>query len=189
MEDFLFGPSADKPSLATATPADHEENYERCNPHQARLYKRFSQFHKTLFGTHIICFARFVSQRSGLLPLLPAAVPPPTRPHRRPRFARRCETTPSLVTTMYLDGEIGRKRPPLPTPYSSNRARRCHIRLAQRRAAFTIEEGMLGVLDGRTDGAQDALLVLDGVKMGATVTLNGVVLGTCTNQFLRYTHS
>ena len=48
---------------------------------------------------------------------------------------------------------------------------------------------MLGVLDGRTDGAQDALLVLDGVKMGATVTLNGVVLGTCTNQFLRYTHS
>ena len=54
---------------------------------------------------------------------------------------------------------------------------------------FTIEEGMLGVLDGQTDGAQDALLVLDGVKMGATVTLNGVVLGTCTNQFLRYTHS
>ena len=30
------------------------------------------------------------------------------------------------------------------------------------------------------------VLVLDGVKMGARVTLNGVVLGVVTDQFLRY---
>jgi beta-mannosidase len=32
----------------------------------------------------------------------------------------------------------------------------------------------------------DVTLVFDGVKMGATVSLNGVVLGTVTDQFLRY---
>ena len=34
---------------------------------------------------------------------------------------------------------------------------------------------------------EEVLLVLDGVKMGATVSLNGVELGTVRNQFLRHT--
>eukprot|EP01052_Picozoa_sp_SAG31_P011928 SAG31_NODE_687_length_12813_cov_2.597216_10_plen_381_part_00 len=37
-----------------------------------------------------------------------------------------------------------------------------------------------------TSGAVDAILVFDGIKMGATVTLDGKVVGTATDQWLRY---
>eukprot|EP00729_Bicosta_minor_P029755 gene29755-24138_t len=36
--------------------------------------------------------------------------------------------------------------------------------------------------------AGEVLLVLDGVKMGSTVTLNGIVLGRTLDQFLRYSY-
>ena len=36
-------------------------------------------------------------------------------------------------------------------------------------------------------GGGDVQLVLEGVKLGATVSLNGHVLGNTTNQHLRYT--
>ena len=38
-------------------------------------------------------------------------------------------------------------------------------------------------------GVGDMLLVFDGVKMSATISLNGAVIGHTTNQFLRYTFS
>ena len=37
--------------------------------------------------------------------------------------------------------------------------------------------------------ATETLLVFDGIKMGANVTLNGVALGTATDQFLRYEYA
>lgn len=37
-----------------------------------------------------------------------------------------------------------------------------------------------------SQGAKDVLLVFDGVKMGASITLNGVAVGQALDQFLRY---
>jgi hypothetical protein len=39
------------------------------------------------------------------------------------------------------------------------------------------------------DPADDVVLVFDGIKMGATVSLNGKTLGKATDQFLRYNYS
>lgn len=39
---------------------------------------------------------------------------------------------------------------------------------------------------GEHDNVDDILLVFDGIKMGANITLNGHVLGQATDQFLRY---
>ena len=35
-------------------------------------------------------------------------------------------------------------------------------------------------------GSAESLLVFDGIKMGATISLNGIQLGNATDQFLRY---
>ena len=40
-----------------------------------------------------------------------------------------------------------------------------------------------------TSAAASYLLVFDGIRMGATIALNGVQLGNATNQFLRYMFS
>ena len=39
---------------------------------------------------------------------------------------------------------------------------------------------------GAEGGAAATLLVFEGIKMGATIVLNGVVLGNTTDQFVRY---
>ena len=44
-------------------------------------------------------------------------------------------------------------------------------------------------LEALRAGVGDTLLVFDGIKMSATVSLNGVAIGHTTNQFLRYTFS
>ena len=49
------------------------------------------------------------------------------------------------------------------------------------RRTFTID-GVAGVLSG----ASSLLLVFDGVKMGATIRVNGVTVGVVRDQFLRY---
>ena len=49
--------------------------------------------------------------------------------------------------------------------------------------------GHRGGGDVRPEGAGATLLVFEGVKMGATIVLNGVVLGNTTDQFVRYTFS
>ena len=41
---------------------------------------------------------------------------------------------------------------------------------------------------GSTDAAGATLLVLDGVRNGAMVSLNGEALGNATDHFLRYTY-
>ena len=47
------------------------------------------------------------------------------------------------------------------------------------RATFALEEALRGA---------DVLLVFDGIKMGATIAVNGVSLGVAADQFLRYSY-
>ena len=52
--------------------------------------------------------------------------------------------------------------------------------------AFALSAAQLA---GLSSGASDMLLVFDGIKMAASISLNGVALGHTTNQFVRYTFS
>ena len=52
---------------------------------------------------------------------------------------------------------------------------------------FDTRPSWTGGAGGDAGAASTAiLLVFDGIRMGARITLNGVVLGTATNQFVRY---
>ena len=54
---------------------------------------------------------------------------------------------------------------------------------------FTLSEEEAALLLASTDAAAaaEAMLIFEGIKMGATVTLDGKSLGTATDQWLRYT--
>jgi len=85
-----------------------------------------------------------------------------------------------VITDLQLAGKIG---DPL---YELNWKDPAHVQ--QWNQSWTYQRTLPASL-ARQAAAGEVLLIFDGIKMGATIKLNGKVLGTATDQFVKYNFS
>ena len=119
--------------------------------------------------------------RKGRVACMKSTAPTPAPAPQPPLITIPAHVPGDIITDMELAGAIG---DPL---YELNFKNSSLWATARARWVYTTTFSSANVFGSGT-GA-DAVLVFDGVKMGATVKLNGVVLGTVTDQFLRYNFS